>query len=248
MSGYNRSTSSGLGYPQWTPAVKILILTCIAVWFLQIIDLFVLGTKVSNELGLKPSAVVRGHIWQLGTYIFLHDPYGLLHLVFNMLGLWMFGSALERVWGAKQFVKFFFICGVGGGVLMVVLSLLTAAGFDSTTIGASGSVYGVLLAFGVLFPDAIIYWIIFPIRAKWFVLIMGAIAFYSSISITGSGVAHVAHLGGMLCGLVYLKGRFMTGGLHSRYQQWKRARLRKKFEVYYNERHKKDDQWRRWKN
>jgi len=213
----------------------------------------------TSRFGLTPADVLyKGHIWQLGTYIFLHDPRSIMHILFNMLGLWMFGSDLEQIWGTRQFTKFFFICGIGAGILLVLLSLL-AGGDNRTTIGASGSIYGVLLAFGLLFPDRIIYWIIFPIPARYFVMIMGGIAFFSSISASGSGVAHVAHLGGMLCGFVYLKSRgALRGrggstfrGLRSLYDTWRRNRLRRKFDVYYNQRHNDDDddeKWRRWKN
>jgi membrane associated rhomboid family serine protease len=244
-----RSTSASVGYPRWTPAVKWLIITCVAVWVLQHAERFAGLSGFSDIFALRPADVLRGYVWQLATYIFLHDAFSPLHILFNMLGLWMFGSELERHWGSRRFLRFFFVCGIGAGVLMVLLSPLTDHGMTDRTIGASGSVYGVLLAFGVLFPDVIIYWIIFPIKAKWLVLILGGIAFYSSIAATGSSIAHVAHLGGMLCGFIYLKGWGMTGGLMDAYQRWRRARLRRKFDVYYNQRQKDDDQrWRRWKN
>lgn len=235
----------GIGYPRWTKAVKTLIIACIIVWAVQIIDKLVGDESFTTRFGLTPYDVThKFYLWQLGTYIFLHDTGQILHILFNMLGLWMFGSDLERLWGPKRFTQFFFICGVGGGLLMTVLR----PGSTAVTIGASGALYGILLAFGMLFPDRIIYWIIFPIPAKWFVLIMGAIAFVSSLGASGSGIAHVAHLGGMLCGFLYLKGGGMGGGLRWRYNQWQRNRLRKKFEVYYNDRHDDKDRWRRWKN
>jgi len=252
MSRYNRSTQSGIGYPPWTRAVKTLVIVCAITWLVQIIA----GDSFTNRFGLIPRDVTQNwHVWQLVSYIFLHDRYNVLHILFNMLGLWMFGSALEDIWGSREFTKFFFICGVGAGILMVLLS----PGSPFPTIGASGSIYGVLLAFGMMFPDRIIYWLIIPIPAKYFVMIMGGIAFFSSISASGSGIAHVAHLGGMLCGFLYLKSRGLTrrrvgggtkfgiGGLRARYAQWQRNRLRKKFEVYYNEKHD-DEKWRRWKN
>ena len=169
----------------------------------------------------------------------------------------MFGSSLEDVWGAKQFTKFFFICGIGAGLILVLPSPSAAY----PTIGASGAIYGILLAFGVLFPDRIIYWVIFPIPAKYFVMIMGGIAFYSSLSSSSSGISHVAHLGGMLIGFLYLKTKGLTrrssagggstlgiGGLRARYAQWQRNRLMKKFDVYYNDKHEDNERWRRWKN
>jgi len=255
VSRYYRSTSSGIGYPPWTRGVKTLVIACAITWVVQLIA----GDSFTNRFGLIPRDVTQNwHVWQLVSYIFLHDRFSVLHILFNMLGLWMFGSALEDIWGTRQFVKFFFICGIGAGVLMVLLS---PHDFHAT-IGASGSIYGILLAFGMLFPDRIIYWLIFPIPAKYFVMIMGGIAFYSSFMVAGTGVAHLAHVGGMLCGFLYMKGRGMTrtgshgggfgfglSGLRARYAQWQRNRLRKKFDVYYNERHQDDkERWRRWKN
>jgi membrane associated rhomboid family serine protease len=211
------------------------------------------STFFTSWFGLTPSDILyNGYVWQLATYMFLHDTGNPMHILFNMLGLWMFGSDLEQLWGTKRFVRFFFICGIGAGILFTLLSR-----GDTPTIGASGAVYGVLLAFGVLFPDRIIYYIIFPIRAKYFVMIMGALAFYASVASRNSGIAHVAHLGGMICGYLYLRSSGMRRsrssgtirGLRSRYEEWKRKRLRRKFEVYYNQRHGDDkDKWGRWKN
>jgi len=199
------------------------------------------GPSFTYKFGLTPVLVTQNYyLWQLVTYIFLHDPGQLFHILFNMLGLWMFGSELERFWGTRKFTKFFFICGIGAGILTVLLSPNSAG----TTIGASGAIYGILAAYGILFPDRIIIFIIFPIPAKWFVIGLGVMAFVSSLSASGSGIANVAHLGGMLCGLVYLRGGRFLPNLRLRYQRWQRNRLRRKFEVYYNERHRDDDQER----
>ena len=141
-----------------------------------------------------------------------------------MLGLWMFGSELEQTWGTRRFTRFFFVCGIGAGIVMVVLFLLTGGDPRVSTIGASGAVYGVLLAFGILFPDRIIYWIIFPIPAKYLVMILGGIAFFSSSLTADSGVAHVAHLGGMLCGYVYMKTHGMVPRRHRRQRLRRRSR------------------------
>jgi membrane associated rhomboid family serine protease len=253
MSRYQRPSYTSIGYPSWTPGVKRLILACVIAFVIQLI----VGRPIVELFGLTPADVLySGQIWQLATYIFLHSTGNILHLLFNMLGLWMFGSELELLWGTRKFTKFFFICGIGAGILMVLLFLLSGGDSRVTTIGASGSVYGVLLAFGVLFPDRIIYWIIFPIPAKYFVMIMGGIAFFSSLSASNSGIAHVAHLGGMFCGFLYLKytgavrgrgTRRIFGSLRHQYDVWRRNRLRRKFDVYYNQRHNDNDKWR-WKN
>ena len=245
MSRYNRS-SSGIGYPSWTPAVKTLVIACVVAFALQIFDSMAGTPSFTSKFGLTPYLVTHNlYIWQLVTYIFLHDTHQFFHILFNMLGLWMFGSDLERLWGSRQFTKFFFICGIGAGLISVALSRNSTV----SIIGASGAIYGVLMAFGMLFPNRIIYWIIFPIPAKWLVIIFGGIAFISSLQATGDGVAHVAHLGGMLCGFVYLKGGGLLSGIRFRHERWRRGRLRKKFDVYYNDRHPDDDneRWRRWR-
>jgi membrane associated rhomboid family serine protease len=188
-------------------------------------------------LGLVPSLVVRQlWVWQLATYMFLHG--GIFHILFNMLALWMFGSELERIWGTRYFLKFYFVTGIGAGVLTVLFSLLPF-GFaqqirHSIIIGASGSIYGLLLAYALYFPDRPIYmYFVFPIPAKIFVAIMGAIAFFSSVS-EASGVANATHLGGLLVGYLFLKSARMhpLAELKYRYLKWKINRVRRKFDVY----------------
>lgn len=240
MSRYSQRYSYGpFGIGGWTPAVKILIVANVIAFLLQIFDRVAGGSGMVANFGLTPARVTQNfYLWQLVTYMFLHDSGQLFHILFNMLGLWMFGSELERAWGTRQFTKFYFICGIGAGILSVMFS----PGSPIPTIGASGAIYGVLAAFGILFPNRIIYWIIFPIPAKWFVLILGGMAFFASLSASGGGVAHIAHLGGMLCGLVYLKGGTIFTDVRYHYDRWRRNRLRRKFEVYYNEKRRDEDQ------
>ena len=114
---------------------------------------------------------------------------GFFHILFNMFGLYMFGSELEQIWGTRQFTKYFFICGIGAAITTV----LADPSAQVVTIGASGAIFGILLAYGLLFPSRIIYlYMVIPIQAKWFVVIMGAITFLSSMSATGSGIAYNA--------------------------------------------------------
>ena len=189
------------------------------------------------RLGLVPTYVVHSlWIWQLATYMFLHG--GLFHIVFNMLALWMFGAELERIWGTRYFLKFYFVTGIGAGALTVAFSLLPFEFAQqlqhSVVIGASGAVYGLLLAYALYFPDRPIYmYFVFPIPARIFVAIMGAIAFFSSLSDAG-GVANATHLGGLLVGYLYLKSARMNPLLELRYQysKWKTVRARRKFDVY----------------
>jgi membrane associated rhomboid family serine protease len=189
------------------------------------------------RLGLVPFYVVhRLWIWQVVTYMFLHG--GIFHILFNMLALWMFGTELERTWGTRYFLKFYFVTGIGAGLLTVLFAQLP---FDfaqqvqqSIVIGASGAVYGLLLAYALYFPDRPIYmYFVFPIPAKIFVAIMGGIAFFSSLG-EGGGVANATHLGGLLVGYVYLKSASAhpLSELRYRYLKWKINRVRKKFDVY----------------
>jgi membrane associated rhomboid family serine protease len=202
--------------------------------------MFVITTFVQSVvayLGLVPAFVLHQFwVWQLATYMFLHG--GILHILFNMLALWMFGTELERLWGTRYFLKFYFVTGIGAGMLTVLFSLLPF-GFAqqlqrSIIIGASGSIYGLLLAYALYFPERpILMLFVFPIPAKIFVAIMGAIALYSSMSESG-GVANATHLGGLLVAYVFLKsGRIHPlSELKYRYLKWKINRVRKKFDVY----------------
>ena len=239
------SRLSGLGFGnRVTPAVRMLITICVVTFVLQLLEQLAGQSTFTFTFGLTPQKVLRGYVWQLVTYIFLHG--GFFHLVFNMLGLWMFGSQLEQFWGRREFTRFFFICGVGAAVVTVLASPSSSI----PTIGASGAIFGILLAFGLLFPNQIILLnFIIPIPAKYYVMIFGAMTLFASISGTGGGVAHITHLGGMIIGLIYLKGRPLITNLQSRYERWQRNRLRRKFEVFYNERHRdEEDQSPRWRN
>jgi membrane associated rhomboid family serine protease len=227
-----RSTSSlSFGPGPISTALKILIGANVLVFLAQ---MFI--PSLTWTLGLMPAAVVDElHVWQLATYMFLHG--GIFHILFNMLALWMFGAELERLWGTRYFLKFYFVTGVGAAILTVLFSFLPF-GFaeelrHSIVIGASGAIYGLLLAYALYFPDRPIYmYFVFPIPAKYFVLIMGAIAFYSSLG--QSGVANATHLGGLLIGYLFLKSARMhpLSELKYRYLKWKINRVRKKFDVY----------------
>jgi membrane associated rhomboid family serine protease len=230
-SSYASSVSFGPG--PLSSALKAIIGANVAIFLAQ----YFLDPALTSLLGLQPRLVVRGAAWQLGTYMFVHG--GIWHIVFNMLALWMFGTELERVWGTRYFVKFYFVTGIGAGILTVVLSWLpfefTRPLYVSNVIGASGAIYGLLLAYGLYFPDRPIYmYLVFPIPAKIFVMIIGAIAFYSTLSAAGGGIANATHLGGLLVGYVFLKGARVhpLAELKYRYLKWKINRVRKKFDVY----------------
>ncbi len=187
---------------------------------------------------LRPGDVLlRGEIWRLVTYLFVHG--GIWHLLVNMFTLWMFGAGLERDWGTRQFLKYYFLCGVGAGICDVVVNAMLGR-WNVSTIGASGAIYGLLLAFGVLYPEqTVLFSFLFPIKAKYFVMIYGAIELLAALGTQNSGVSNIAHLGGMAFGFVYLKMGLMHK-LHlpgmpnwrARYNQWKLQRAKKKFQVY----------------
>lgn len=235
MSRYARPTalSYSFGPGAMTPAVKWIIGANVALFVACAVF-----PMLTVYLGLIPEAVIeRGWIWQPATYMFLHA--GIAHILFNMLGIWMFGVELERRWGTAYFVKYYAVTGVGAAVTTIVVSLLpfaaTSAAYGSNTIGASGALYGLLLAYAIYYPERpILMFMIFPVPAKYFVMILGAISFMLSASGGGPGVAHVAHLGGLLFGYLYLKGGGggITAEIKYRYVKWKMNRLRRKFDVY----------------
>jgi membrane associated rhomboid family serine protease len=247
-------SASGLSYAlgpgPMTPAIKILIVVNVVTYLVSMIV-----PEIIRRLGLVPSDVF-GHlaVWQPFTYLFLHDPNGFGHILINMLMLWMFGTELERMWGTRFFTKYYFVTGVGAAVTTLLWSLSPLPGAESmyhtVTIGASGAVYGILLAYAVYFPNRLIYiYMIIPIPVKYFVMIMGAIAFLSSVGSSGSGYAHVAHLGGLVVGYLYLKG--LRGRpldeLRYRWLKWKMNRARSRFDVYSGGR-RDDDTWKsEWK-
>ncbi|MBI3493721.1 MAG: rhomboid family intramembrane serine protease [Acidobacteria bacterium] len=230
-SPYASSYSFGPG--PLSTAMKALIGVNVAMFLLTT---FV--PAITVWLGLVPVHVINEfRVWQLVTYMFLHG--GLFHILFNMLALWMFGTDLERRWGTRYFLKFYFVSGIGAGALTVLFSLLPF-GFAqqvhySIVIGASGAIYALLLAYAMYFPDRMIYmYFVFPIPVKVFVAIMGAIALYSSLGESG-GVANATHLGGLLVGYLYLKSGRLTlspfADVKYRYVKWRINRLRKKFDV-----------------
>lgn len=138
---------------------------------------------------------------QLITYMFMHGGFG--HLFFNMFAVFMFGRTLETIWGGKKFLLFYILVGIGAGLTQLAVSLITSN--PSITVGASGAVFGILVAFGMLFPNSELFIIPFPfpIKAKWFVVGYGALELFLGISNSvGDNVAHFAHLGGLLAGFI----------------------------------------------
>ncbi|UCD71070.1 MAG: rhomboid family intramembrane serine protease [Syntrophobacterales bacterium] len=205
MPAYYR-TQFSIGGPL-TPRVKFLMIACVVGFLLQM----TVGAKLNYFLGLVPVLFWgKLFLWQLVTYIFLHGS--LWHLLFNLFALWIFGSEIERYMGSRRFIQYFFITAIGAGICTVILMYNDPV----LIIGASGGIYGLLLAYAWFFPERYIYvWFMIPMKAKHFVLLFGAIEFLSSLAGTGSGIAHFAHLGGILFGLLYF----------NYYRIWKWLRL-----------------------
>jgi membrane associated rhomboid family serine protease len=211
------SISYSFGPGPITFAVKWIIIANIAV--------FVVTTFTENAFlyfGLIPERVIeRGWIWQLATYMFLHA--GPLHILFNMLGIWMFGVELERRWGTSFFVRYYAASGIGGGITFLVVSLLPFGSVTYLTpaVGASGALFGILLAYAIYYPDRPVLLLLVWVPAKVFVMIYGGIALLNTFQ-PSRGVADAAHLGGMIFGYLYLHGG--RGGLMAelkyRYLTW----------------------------
>jgi rhomboid family protein len=214
-----------------TPAVKLLLIVNVAVFLIVNVAVVSLDPFRESQIfmlfGLVPALVWSNfYLWQLFTYQFLHG--GLFHILFNMLALWMFGCNLEHRWGSEFFLKYYFVSVVGGGILNALL----VPGQSAPSIGASAGIYGVLLAYGLIYPNQIVYfYFLFPIKMKHFVWIIGGIAFYSSITAGQSGIAHLAHLGGMLFGYLYLRWGNPWDRFKLYLDQRRLARLKRRFQV-----------------
>jgi membrane associated rhomboid family serine protease len=216
-----------------TPAVRILLYVNIGAYLVSLPFPVIL-----DWFGLQPQDVIEKYrLWQPVTYMFLHAP-SPSHILFNMLVLWMFGVELERTWRTSFFVKYYFVTGVGAGLLSIAACYLpfraTHLLYDQNIIGASGALYGLLLGYALWFPNRpILMFLFFPVPAKYFVAILGAIQFIMSFQ-GGGGVAAITHLGGLVIGYIYLQsGRGgLTAEIKYRYLKWKMNRLRRKFDVY----------------
>jgi len=224
-----------IGPGPMTPAVKAILFANVGAFLLT----YIAGDVLIGLLGLSPKAVFeQAQIWRVATYLFLHDPNGFTHILFNMLSLWMFGVDLERRWGTPAFVRYYAITGIGAGIATAVIALLpfdaTRAMYDVPTIGASGAIYGLLLAWAVLFPNRqILFMFIFPLPARVAALLMGAMSFLSAASGRSGSVAEATHLSGLLIGWIYLNGPTnLRLNLQYRMTKWRMDRMRKRFSVH----------------
>lgn len=218
-----------------TPVLRVFIYANIAIFVFTMLLTEQGRMQFFTMFGLVPEIFWdRLYIWQLVSFNFLHS--GLSHIFFNLFALWVFGGELEKKFGSRRFAIFMAISGIGGGISM----LMTSPGMQIPVVGASGIVYGVLLAYGLTYPNRIVYlYFLIPIKVKTLVIIFGGIEIISSISGSNTGVAHLAHLGGMVFGYLYLYYDKLYMKVRERYYRKKLTNLRKKYTIVVN---KEDDE------
>ena len=254
---YQGGMSSGFGMLPPTPLViKRLLWINFVLWFVFAVAFatrWPAGASFFRWLSLTPAVFLRGAIWQPVSYMFLHDPGGLWHVLLNLFALWMFGGTLARDWGNRRFLHFFLICGAGAGLVDVAVRLMTGSA-DVPTIGASGAVLAVVTAFAVTYPNApILVSFILPVPA-W-VIAVG----YAAINLLGavqdlsrggnpSGTAFTVHLAGMALGFYFVRRRAGLPSLPSwdfeaRRRERNLRRARRKFEVYMRKRDDDSNPW-----
>ena len=244
MGSYGRGYGYRFNLTDYFPrAIKTICIACVSVFIVQELSRLIFPLSGWGFwpawFGLTPVELTHGFIWQPFTYLFLHG--GLGHIFFNLLYLAMFGADLERTWGSKKFYKYYFVCGIGAGLIdVLVREVLVASHVTSAriladpTIGASGAIYGVLLAVAMVMPHRRVWFFPIPVTMPMWLLvtILGALEFFLTIGESGDGISHVCHLGGMLAGYLYLRRGSFLYSPRNFFSDWKRRRLRKKFEVY----------------
>lgn len=203
MSNYYRP--AGFGFSFFPPVIKNLLIINGVIFFLQLLMQGITfqgipGTYyLDHWFALNPIGS-NFQIWQLITYQFMHGSF--THILFNMFALWMFGMEIENLWGSKKFLYYYLLCGVTAGLFQIFLTPILT-GLAAPTIGASGAIYGVMIAFALIFPDRYIYLYFFlPIKAKYLITFLIVIEFFA-IS-PGSSIAHLAHLGGAFAGFIFV--------------------------------------------
>jgi len=193
-----------------TPVVKNLMIINGVVFLIQEIAGMFYPNLIEYTFGLNHVGfALEFKFWQIFTYMFLHG--GWLHIIFNMIGLWMFAGELEQLWGSKLFLRYYIFSGIGAGLFIAVMNYITYSYYhiNTPTIGASGALYAILLAYGMTWPDrkVIIFPLFIPIKIKYMVLIFGSISFFGALSAasgTAGNISHIGHLGGIISGFIYI--------------------------------------------
>jgi membrane associated rhomboid family serine protease len=237
MSSYSMRPSAFFGGPV-TKTVKRLIIINAAVYVLLFITIRFGSGFLLSTFGLIPEQITyQFMIWQFVSYMFLHADF--FHILVNMFTLFMFGNDLERRWGTRRFLEYYMITGVGAGVCSWIVDVTG----QSVIIGASGAVFAVLLAYGLYYPNRIVYiYLLFPVKVKWLVIVLGVMNFMSLITGANTGIAHMAHLGGMLIGFFLIRGEGLLEQIRGYQRRRRKDELKKQFEVYYGEIRSKIDE------
>ena len=241
----------GFGPPVTPPIIKSLIIANLAVFVAQ--HLGTLGLLIQDLGAVRPYDVwSRSFIWQPFTYMWLHASGSIWHIGFNMFSLWMFGSPIAAVWGEKRFLRYYITCGIGAGVLIATLPYLTMfAGWGPSpqelripTVGASGAVMGVLLAYSFTWPDRTIMLLFppIPLKAIWLIPLL----FFMEFSTGPGNISHAGHLGGVLVGWIYLVREGRTPGaptIDSLKHRYRRHRMRRKLRAVHDEARRERQRW-----
>lgn len=242
----SRGQTISFSFPPFAGWVKRIIIACTAIFLLELVVRRVFGVSlawVDEWFALIPVFVMKGEIWQLVTYSLLHANFS--HLFFNMLTLWFIGAYLERDWGSRRFIECYTFCVVGAALVTIAVSYTHFLGMNehAGTVGASGGIFGLLMAFGILYADQemFLFPLPFRIKAKYLVGIWVVVAIVAVVE-PANGIAVFTHLGGLLCGFLWVKFMPSRGmsyaaseryfGVRNSYYRWKRRRAARKFEVY----------------
>ena len=207
-----RNVQIRLGGPL-TPVVKGIMITNALFFLLQKIIGNFSPDVIETYFGLSYLGIFQDlRIWQILTYMFLHGSW--FHILFNLIGLWMFAGELEELWGSKQFLKYYMITGIGAGIFISLMNyfIYTKYSLSPITIGASGAIYGILLAYGLTWPNRqVLLYFVIPIKIKYLVIAFGVIEFMGTLStITSSqgNISHIGHIGGIITGLIYIFAKY----------------------------------------
>jgi membrane associated rhomboid family serine protease len=221
-----------------TKIVKWLLIANVVVFLLELLVARLEGGLdfILLHLAISFDRTSAGEIWQPFTYLFLHDPQGISHILWNMLMLWMFGSPLESFWGGKRFFGFYCITGLCAAATILLVSAALPSQRAIPTLGASGALYGLLVAFGFNFPNSLVYLFgLFPIRGKTLVLLFIGLGIVQSLTLSAANVSLAAHFGGMVAGFFLVTGTWrpsrMFGWIRWLWLRFRYQRLKKRFQV-----------------